>query len=61
MNRVILNIGIISNISNLLDLFTRFHDSMIMHIEIIRYISISKYKVIVIDLIMRFHELRDYE
>ena len=61
MNRVILNIGIISNISNLLDLFTRFHDSMIMHIGIIRYISISKYKVIVIDLIMRFHELHDYE
>ena len=34
---------------------------VIMNIGIIRYILNSKYKVISIDLITRFHERRDYE
>ena len=34
---------------------------VIMNIGIIRYISNSKYKVISMDLIERFHEPNDYE
>ena len=34
---------------------------VIMNIGLVRYISNSKYKVISIDLITRFHEPRDYE
>ena len=34
---------------------------VIMNIGIIRNFSNSQYIVIFIDLIMRFHELRDYE
>ena len=34
---------------------------VIMSIEIIRYTLNSKYKVILLDLIMRFHEPCDYE
>jgi len=34
---------------------------VIMIIGILKYISNSKYKVISLDLIMQFHEPRDYE
>ena len=51
MNRMIMNVEIIKYTLN----------CVIMNIGIISYISNSKYKVISMDLIERFHEPHEYE